>query len=222
MEFDRQDQDIINLLRKFKDVVSEYPEHMLEARRQSFLKQMTAVGLGMDAAEGGENALEKISGTHPFTSTLLEAALIAAILIEITAMAYIYREELTDFFQTIIASPKIEEGTPPPVLPTALEVQGVSPSPAMTSILASATPVTEPAIVVVTSTGTAIPGTILEANQISATPDPKGNNGNHYGQTPKPERTKENKPPKEDKPPKEKDDKDPKEETKPPKDKRDS
>jgi len=220
MEFDLQDQDIINLLTKWKDAASEYPEHMLEARRQSFLKQMTAVGMGATAGIG--NALKKTPRTHPFTGTLLEVVLIAAILIEISAMAYIYRAELADFFQTITASPKIEEVTPPPVLPTSMEVQGVSPSPAVTSTVASAAPITEPAIVAVTPTGTAVPGTILETNQIGATPDPKGNSGNHYGQTPKPERTKENKPPKEDKPPKEKDNKHPKEETKPPKDKRDS
>ncbi|HET9911735.1 MAG TPA: hypothetical protein VFQ13_07590 [Anaerolineales bacterium] len=222
MEFDLQDQDIINLLTKLKDAASEYPEHMLAARRQSFLKQMTAVGLGIGAVAGIKNALEKTPRTHPFTVTLVEAILIAAILIEISAMAYIYRAKLADFFQTITASSTVEEVTPPPVLPTALEVQGISPAPAVTSILASTTPGTEPASVVVTSTGTAVPGTILEANQISATPDPKGNNGNHYGQTPKPERTKENKPPKNDKPPKEKENKPPKEETKPPKDKRDS
>jgi hypothetical protein len=219
MEFDLQDQDIINLLTKLKDTAGEYPEQMLEARRQSFLQQMTAVGLGMGTAAGMGNALEKSPGTHPFTSTLLEVVLIAAILIEIGAMAYIYRAELTDFFQTITASPKIEEVTPPPVLPTS-PVVPVTVSPAVTSTVASAAPITEPAIVAVTPTGTAVPGAVLETNQISSTPDPKGNNGNHYGQTPKPERTKENKPPKNDKPPKE--NKPPKEEKKPPKDKQDS
>ena len=221
MEFDLQDQDIINLLTKLKDTAGEYPEQMLEARRQSFLKQMTAVGLGMGATAGIGNALKKTPRTRPFTGTLLEVVLIAAILIEISAMAYIYRAELADFFQTITASPKIEEVTPPPVLPTS-PVVPVTVSPAVTSTVASAAPITEPAIVAVTPTGTAIPAAILERNQISATPDPKGNNGNHYGQTPKPERTKENKPPKNDKPPKEKENKPPKEETKPPKDKRDS
>jgi hypothetical protein len=192
MEFNSQDQDIINLLTRLKNVVSEYPEHMLVARRQSFLKQMTEVGLGIGADAGIKNALGKTPKISPFTSTLLEAALIVAILIETSAMAYFYREKLADFFQTITVSPKIEKVTPPPAIPTSLEVQSVGPSPAVTSTLVSATPVTEPAIGAITPTGPAIPGSTLEANQISATPDPNGNNGNHYGQTPKPERTKEN------------------------------
>ena len=59
MEFDPQDQDMINLLTRLKNAVSEYPEHMLVARRQSFLKQMTEVGLGIGAAAGIKNTLGK-------------------------------------------------------------------------------------------------------------------------------------------------------------------
>ncbi len=163
------------------------------ARRRSFLRQMTEVGLGIGAA-GIQNALKKTKtpGISPFTSTLLEAALIAAILIETSAMAYFNREKLVNFLQTIATTPKIEQVTPPPGIPTSREVQSISSSAAVTSTFASATLVTEPAVIVLTTTGTPIPGNTLAVNQLSATPDPKVNNGNHYGQTPKPERTKEN------------------------------
>lgn len=195
MEFDPQDQDIINLLTKLKDVASEYPEPMLVGRRQSFLKQMTEIGLGAGAvpsitnAPGHTHTPGKIS---PFTSTLLEAALITAIVIETSTMAYFYRGKLASFFETITTNSKIEQGTPLPVVPTSLEIQNVSPSPAATTTLAPATSITESAALMVTSTSTPVPGNTLEANQASSTPDPKGNNGNHYGQTPKPERTKTN------------------------------
>lgn len=219
MEFDPQDQDIINLLTRLKDTDAKYPEPMLVARRRSFLKQMTEVGLGIGTAAGIKSGLKKakIPRISPFTGTVLETVLITAIVIETSAMAYFYREKLADFFQTIAATSKVEEVTPLPVMPTALEVQDVSPSLAVVSPIASATPITGPVVVMVTPTGTPVPGNTLEVNQSNSTPDPKGNNGNHYGQTPKPERTKENngnnnKPPKEN-------DKPPKEETKPPKDK---
>lgn len=209
MEFDPKDQDIIHLLTKLKDADAKYPEHMLVARRRSFLKQMTDVGLGIGIAAGIKRGLEKakIPKISSFTGTLLETVLIAVIVVETSAMAYFHREKLADFFRTIAATSRVEEVTPPPMISTALEVQSVSPSPAVVSPIASATPLT----------GTPVPGNTLEVNQSSSTPDPKGNNGNHYGQTPKPERTKENngnnnKPPKEN-------DKPPKEETKPPKDK---
>jgi hypothetical protein len=197
MEFDPQDKDIIDLLTRLKNFASDYSEPMRVARRHSFIKQMTEVGLGMGTTSGLKNA--KPSGVSPLTGTLLETALILAIVVEASAMAYFYREQLSDFFQTITTNSKTEEATPPSTLPTSPEVQSVSPSSAATSAFTSATSVpviteliTEPAILMVTPTGTSIPGSTLEGNQTGSTPDPKGNNGNHYGQTPKPERTKEN------------------------------
>ena len=97
-----------------------------------------------------------------------------------------------------------------------------------------------PVEIPVTGTSTPPPG-VAEDNSnntagvdlLNATPAPNGlngnpsNNGNHYGQTPKPERTKENgnnPPPKDndEKPPKENNDKPPKEDNdKPLKDKND-
>jgi hypothetical protein len=185
MEFDPQDLDIITLLTRLKDTAGEYPEQLFVARRQSFLKQMTEVSLGIGTTGGIKNALKTtdISKITPFTSTLLEAALIAAIVLEASAMAYLYRERLADFFQTITASSKIEQITP--AIPTSLEVESTDPSATVTSTLISATPILTP-------TGMPISGATLGLNQLSATPDPKGNNGNHYGQTPKPEQTKEN------------------------------
>jgi hypothetical protein len=193
MEFDPQDLDIVALLTRLKDTAGEYPEQLFVGRRQSFLKQMTEVSLGIGTTGGIKNSLKKtnISKVFPFTGTLLEAALIAAIVLEASAMAYIYRERLADFFQTITANSKIEQAIPP-VFPTSLEVESTDPSPTVTSTLTSATPILEPALALLTPTGTPIPGATLGPNQLSATPDPKGNNGNHYGQTPKPERTKDN------------------------------
>ncbi|RPJ24691.1 MAG: hypothetical protein EHM33_16980 [Chloroflexi bacterium] len=226
MEFDPQDQDIIRLLTKLKGADGEYPENMLVARRRSFLKLMTEIELGIHSNKGGKKPTEntKTPSTSPFASKLLETALIVAIVAETSVMAYFYRDKLADFFHMITTASRVEEVTPPS-MPTSLPIQEVSPSPAITAttIAASPTRITD------TSTSRPIPDAANNTpgvNQLSATPHPNGNNGNHYGQTPKPERTKENnsnndKPPKdkEDKPPKDNNDKPPKEESKPEKDK---
>lgn len=221
MEFDPHDQDIIGLLTKLKDIPGEYPENLLMARRQVFLKRIVELHGGT----GGGNSAGHLKSTiaSPTTGTLLETALIAAIVVETSAMAYFYRDKVTDFLQTFkINSRTVEEVTPPPAVPTSWEIQQVSPSPA---IAATATPATlaDVTTVTMTPTGTSIPemagNNWTTTPRVSSTPDPKGNNGHHYGQTPKPVRTKENNG-KNDKPPKVKDDKPPKpKDDKPPKDK---
>ncbi|HEX2994377.1 MAG TPA: hypothetical protein VHP14_06125 [Anaerolineales bacterium] len=151
----------------------------------------------------------------PSASTLVEIALIVAIVAEAGVMAYVYRAKLVDFIQSVAAEPNAEEGTPPPVMSTAPEVLNVSPSPATPSTLPSAAVTTSTKGITATPVRTSIPMMAGENNGsatpgIQSTSPAKGNNGNHYGQTPKPQRTKENngkndKPPQDgDKPPKDK------------------
>lgn len=211
MEFDPRDQDIIKLLTRLKDINAEYPENMLVARRQNYLKRMAEIGVGLSGGPEIKNVVKNIKSPHvpPVTGTLLETALLVVILVEAGAMAYFYREKLADFFQTITTVSRTEEVTPP--IATSLQVQGVSPSPAITSTTitgslteTTVTPTRTPTPGIMGNNGSNTPG----ASSLNSTPAPNGNNGNHYGQTPKPERTKENnennsKPPKnDDKPPK--------------------
>jgi hypothetical protein len=243
MQFDPEDQEIIRLLTKIKEAEGAYPEHMLVARRRSYLKRMVEISLGIPPEPVIDKAAKEVkpSQISPATSTLVETALVVAIIAEASTVAYFYRERLADFFHKTVVEPN-EQDTPPSVLPTLLGLQEITPSPATTATLPSATiwsPPT-PTRIWVTPSWTPIPGvvdnngnnstTTGEPGLLNSTPVPNnsnnsgnnGNNGNHYGQTPKPERTKEkgnNPPPKEDKPPKEKEDKPPKEnEDKPPKD----
>ncbi len=223
MEFDPEDQDIIRLLAKLKEADEKYPEDMLAARRSSYLKRMSELGLGVGAEEGIKQVAKQVKApatASPATSTILEMALVVAIIAETGAMAYFYRDKLADFFKTISAEARGQEVTPAPVVPTTLAIQGITPSPAITATLPSATLLTMP-----TPTGTPVPGvadgTGSGVNLLNSTPAPNGddenngNNGHHYGQTPKPERTKangNNPPPKDnnDKPPKDNNDKPPK------------
>lgn len=196
MEFDLQDQEIIKLLTKLKDARAEYPQGLLAARRQTYLKRMAEIGLGIGANTGIENAAKngKVPSPSPATSTLLETALVVAIIAEAGTAAYFYRDKLADFFQTITTSTRVQEVTTPPIF-TTLEVQGVTLSPVVTPTFLSPTISESPTGIAITPTTTPNPG-VIDDNIEGTTPAnfapvPNGNNGNHYGQTPKPERTRE-------------------------------
>jgi hypothetical protein len=192
MGFDAQDKEIVRLLTKLKDTDGKYPPDMLAARRQGYLKQMGQIGMGIGLGAGIKNAVKsaKAPVLSSATSTVLESALVVAIVAESGTVAYFYRDKLADIFKTITKEAGIQEVTPSPVQ-TELEIQGVTPSPAVTATLPSVTLSVSPTITELTSTP--VPGVIEDSNTISAnaTPAPNGNNGNHYGQTPKPQRTKE-------------------------------
>src|SRR5437867_4070343 len=159
MEFGPQDQDVIKLLTTLKNADVAYPKDMLAARRQSYLNRMADIGSGVGANGGMKNAAKNLrnlssSSVSSMTNTLLESALVIAIVAETSAVAYFYRDKVADFFKTITTASKIQEVTPPPA-PTTLKVQGVSPSPAVTSTLPSATILASPTG---SATSTPIPG----------------------------------------------------------------
>ena len=207
MGFDAQDKEIVRLLTKLKDTDGKYPPDLLAARRQGFLNQMGQIGLGIGVGAGIKNAIKsgKVPVLSSATSTVLEYVLMVAIVAESGTVAYFYRDKLADIFRTIAKDVGVQEVTPPPVH-TELGIQGVTPSPAVTATLPSVTLSVSPTGTELTSTP--VPGVVEDNNTISAdsTPGPNGNNGNHYGQTPKPQRTKE---------PKNNNDKPPKDNSKP-------
>ena len=192
MGFDTQDKEIVRLLTKLKDTDRKYPPDLLAARRQGYLKQMGQIGLGIGVGAGIKNAVKggKAPAFSSATSTILESALVLAIVAESGTVAYFYRDKLADIFKTITNEAGIQQVTPPPVH-TELGIQGVTPSPALTATLPSVTLSVSPTGTALTSTP--VPGVVEDNNTISgdSTPAPNGNNGNHYGQTPKPQRTKE-------------------------------
>lgn len=155
--------------------------------------------------------IKKLPRLSPVTGTLLETALLLAIVTEAGAMVYLHRDKLSDLFGNLTTTSRNEQVTPRAAAPA---------SPVVTPTAMAG----GPAELTATPTGTLVPGIVNNTpavNQLNTTPIPdenNGNNGHHYGQTPKPERTKENNG-NQDKPPKEKDDKPPKEEPKPAKDK---
>src|SRR5919109_2151972 len=207
MGFDADDQEIIRLLTKLKEAEPAYPQDLLAARRQRFLQQMGEIGLGIGAGMAAREALKNGNGsaasttTSTMSSTLLEAALVAAIILEAGTVAYFYRDKVSDALKTVVrtAGVQVQEGTPPAQTIASEAPIIASPSPASTHTpaLPTATPI--PPGLTVTQTLTPEPGVaditdpVTEPpKQIQSTPRPNDNNGNHYGQTPKPERTIEN------------------------------
>jgi hypothetical protein len=226
MDFESQDQDIIRLLTKLKNSEALYPEHMMVARRQMYLRRMAEINLGISPDAGVRNPLKHTDTppVSPVTGTLLETALLVAILVEASAVAYFYRDELSDFFQSMTGESRVQAVEPMPVVATMVDILGVTPSPAMTATVPSVTLSTSPTAMIATLPGTPVPGLAGENNnnsgtagdettnttsntgntgnpsttQSESTPVPNVDNGNdnddqgnHYGQTPRPERTKE-------------------------------
>lgn len=220
MEYDPKDIDVISLLKKLKHAGGGYPRELLAPRRQGYLNQVAAAIGGAGLALGLKETLKSGKGPGPGPSsaagTLVEALLVVAIIAEAGAVAYFYRDKVADFFQSFSNGPKVEEVSHPPVLPSPVsEIELITtpvetPTPTLT--LAD-TPVSTPSVELAaeptqrkqedTSTGSnpdaggADAGGSPSGTTSVSTPAPNdntgtnGNNGNHYGQTPKPERTKE-------------------------------
>jgi hypothetical protein len=125
MDVDPEDQEVIRLLTKMKGAEAGYPEHMLVQRRRSYLRRMREVGLGIPADTAVRDAAKDIKPSHisPATSTLVETALVIAIIAEASTMAYFYRHRLTDFVRRVVAEPGVQEVTPLPVGTSSSEIQ---------------------------------------------------------------------------------------------------
>jgi hypothetical protein len=205
MGFDADDQEIIRLLKKLKEAEPAYPPDLQAARRQRFLQQMGEIGLGIGAGMAAREALKNANASATSTaasttvSTMLEIVLVAAILLEAGTVAYFYRDKVSDALKTVVSAAGVQEVTPRAQTSVSEDPLSASPSPAFThtSALPTTTPI--PPGLTVTPTLTPEPGVadttdpVTEpAIQVQSTPRPRDNNGNHYGQTPKPERTKEN------------------------------
>lgn len=184
-----EDQKVVDLLTKLKNTNGKYPPDMLSARRRTYLKQMANVGLGIgvgtglkDTLKGGANGS---SAAATAGSKILETVLIAAIAIEAGTATYLYREKIANAIRFYMGAP------------TAQEVSSSSNETSSTQPTLIATIATPSATLTETPTGTALTSVADGNNQsnnntsVNATPNPGGNQGNQYGLTPKPVRTKE-------------------------------
>lgn len=199
------DQDVLKLLSVLKKTTNDYPTEMLQPRRTLYMKQVAAMvvlsstaGIGTRASEGGASGSGVGAGAGLFPlGKFLETALVITIVVEAGVAAYIYRDQIADFINSTFF-PAVES----PATPTA----DPSITPAVVSVLSGGLMTESPAAtatvtVTVTVTGTPFPIVVTESSvpnvqvdsnpQIGYTPAPVDNPGNQYGNTPKPERTKD-------------------------------
>lgn len=204
MEFDEQDNDVIRLLTKLKESEGNYPVDMMTSRRQGYVKQIAALGIGAGAGVALKASSKGAGGSSipPIAGTILETALIIAIVAEAGLVAVINRQKVLDFFRTISSQVVVEQiatSTPPdsavplvePLLIGTVEprlIDTVEPTEAVTET-STAVGTPSPDMMLVTDTEGDDVDT-ADALQANSTPDPNDNNGNHYGQTPIPVRTK--------------------------------
>lgn len=192
MEFDPKDLDIVSLLTKLKDTNGGYPSKLLASRRKRYLEHVANIGLGIGVGAAHRNMTrsgKSAAGSSTAAGTLIETALVLAIVAQASAAAYIYRDRLKDLIQSFSSTPRAEEVTSPTVVNSPQPQVPIIPSETEPPILLES-PVSIPTV------DTPAPFFTGEANQaegdvqIASTPNPGGNQGNHYGQTPKPDRTK--------------------------------
>jgi hypothetical protein len=220
MELNARDDEIINLLTKLKNVNETYPQELLTLRRQGYIKQIADVSAGAGLALALRSTLKGGNGVGgaPVASKLLEVLLVVAIVAEASTVAYFYRDRLAELFRTSSSGPGVEEISVPPVIESPFPTSQWTISPVATETTTKTeTPIATPSFefaaeatnqgggVAVGATdqagGVAVEathqGSTEEGSQTVSTPAPSDNtndhsdNGNHYGLTPKPERTKE-------------------------------
>ena len=203
MEYNSRDTDVIHLLKKLKDSSGAYPQEMLVSRRQGYLKQVAEISGAAGLAMGLKNTAKSGGGASsaPAAGTLVEALLVVAIIAEAGAVAYFYRDKVSDFFNSISKSPQVEVVTEMPVAEPPVPVLDFTPTPLIAvtgTFTETATPPATPTVAFVieaTQQNNAEDGAGTTNSAVS-TPNPDNNNtntnnGNQYGLTPKPERTKE-------------------------------
>jgi len=194
MEQNPDDEKVIDLLSKLKDTNGRYPSDILAARRKNYLKQVANVGLGIGIGAGLNKNTPKGGGSGgtvtTVTSKILESALIAAIVLEAGTVAYLYRDKIADVVRTYTGSSNVQDMVVQPEEDATAASELLIPT-----ITKSNTPSITPSVTPSGTPSAEIAGESNNANDaslgVNATPTPGGNNGNHYGNTPKPERTKE-------------------------------
>jgi len=199
------DQDILKLLTGLKNAENRYPSDMISSRRDMYVKQAAAMAVlvkagksGVNSTGGGSSVPSSFAGFTPSIGKLLEIALITALIVETGVIAYFYRDRIQDLINNVM-SPRVEHIVNPSDDPALLQE-----TPTAGTEIITETPV--PTVTVTVTEETLVPliapdsynpdsnnNEGSEGEQVNATPVPKDNPGNHYGNTPKPERNKDTK-----------------------------
>lgn len=193
MEFEPQEQVIVDLLAKLKNANGGYPKKLMASRRQIYLSQIANIGLGIGLGEGIKHVTKTpksgIASLHipTFTaSSLFETILVVAIVVEAGIAAYNYKDRIVEFFASISSTPTVEIVAPIPVTGSSSPEIVVSEAITVTTTAPTVTPTTTSTV------EQPVYGNTGNEHIATSTPNPTNDgNGNHYGQTPKPAQTKD-------------------------------
>ncbi len=194
MEFDPNKDEVIKLLTTLKSSNGAYPPELLAARKARYLQQVAQVGIAAGTGMGIKQFLKggKGAGVSPVAGTLLETVLVVAIVAEAGALGYFYRDKLAELLNLALGKPRVEQTTNPPVDNTSPVIQVESTaSPALTG-----TPIGTPSPVIVINGTVVAPSEVVNPvgpvnTVVNPVVVPTDRNGNQYGHTPIPERTKD-------------------------------
>jgi len=188
MEFEPSNDEVVKLLMKLKSGNGAYPPELLAARKARYLQQVVQVGIAAGTGMGIKEILKggKGPGIPPTVGTLLEAILVVAIVAEAGSLGYFYKDKLAELLNISLGEPKVEQSSNPPAVTSPMPQLQSTPSPIVTE---TQTPLGSPSpIIVINGTTVSATEVIKPVNPVPAATD---KNGNQYGLTPKPERTKD-------------------------------
>lgn len=203
MEYDERDHEVVRLLSRLKETGSSYPVALLASRRQRFVKQIAALGFGAAAALAVKETARAAGGASipSVASTILETALIVAIVAEAGYVAVVHRERILDWFRTISTESAVEAISTSPASdlpPVEMPVTGPTlPTLVIETIARTTAATVTPTLAVTPSPPLPLLTVTVDVRNNSdevpanSTPEPQDDNGNHYGQTPRAERTHE-------------------------------
>lgn len=193
MKSKMSDQDVLNLLSNLKNSESDYPSDMILPRRDMYIKQAATMAvLTNTGGNGGATTSSSQASTSGTASsgfsigTVLETALVVALVIEAGVVAYIYRDEISDFINSALSPNVVTVASPP-----SGSSSGIMPSEEAASETPDGT---------VTFTDTPLPSETLfpaadnshsenggeSSVQATTTPNPNDGPGLHLGQTKQP------------------------------------
>jgi hypothetical protein len=194
---DPKNKDLFQLFKKLKDADAVYPQDLLSLRRQGYLKQVAEISAGVGLAGALKNTVKhggKTAGLPPAAGILLESVLVVVIVAEAGILTYFYRDKIKEWFQSISNSPKVQQISNPPVQSSSIPGLEISLTPAPSGIVTVAgteTPEVTPSLLAEQPSNDQSGSQSSNGSQAVSTPKPtKSNNGNKYGHTPIPQRTK--------------------------------
>ncbi len=183
MEIDPKDYDIVKLLISLKKAEELYPSDLFAQRRQGYVRRVAEIGVGLGVSAALKSTMKagtKSGGASTTIGGVLEAVLLVAIVAETSAAAYFYRDEIADVVRSYVSNPQVQEVSPP----------ANDSAPVFEPVVNELPEITETPMPTPTTSGTPVLTIVVngspEDNQANSTPDLKGNNGNHFGQTKEP------------------------------------